>query len=269
MRASMIERHPVLFFYLLAFAISWLGWLPMVFASHGVPWLQHPVFRMLLLLPAAGPTLAAVIVQRVLVGRTETGVWFRSLWRWRIKRKWIIVAIGLPAVTVLAARGLAQAFHLPGVRLSPDEDRMGLGMSAFLIALVSNLWEEVGWRGFALPRIQSQYFAWCATVIVGILWALWHVPLWVWKGNPMSQYSFAMWSISTVASAFVYTWSYNSTHGSVFIVALYHVLGNTYGVLLGRGADAASTVVNVAIVALIVALYGGKHLAREERVCAG
>lgn len=264
-----MKKRPVFWFYVLAFVISWLGWLPMVAASQGVSLFKHPAFQILLILPAIGPTLAAVIVQRVLVGKAGTDSWFRSLWRWKVSVLWLVVTIALPATLHLADNLVARILGLPLSLEIASEKTAGLVLSAFVIALISNPWEEVGWRGFALPRLQAHHTAFTATLIVGTLWALWHLPIFFWTDNPMSQYPFVLWFISTVASAFTYTWLYNSTQGSVLVVALYHVLNNTYGALIGSGSVAASCIVNVGVAVVLISVFGMTNLSRIERTRAG
>ncbi|RMF47217.1 MAG: CPBP family intramembrane metalloprotease [Anaerolineae bacterium] len=263
-----MKKHPMFWFYVLAFAISWLGWLPMVAASRGISWFQHPAFQILLLLPAIGPTLAAVTIQRVLSDKTKTGVWFRSLWHWKAGVLWFVVAIVLPLTLHLADNLTAQTFGLSPSSEMAGEKTAGLFLPAFVMALLSNPWEEVGWRGFALPRLQARYPAFTATLIVGALWALWHLPLFFWADNPMSEYPFVLWFISTVAVSFVYTWLYNSTQGSVLFVALYHVMDNTFGVLISSGSVAARGVVNLVVAAILCAVFGMGELSRLERVRA-
>ncbi len=263
-----MRKRPLFWFYLLAFAISWAGWLPMVAASRGVSWFQHPAFQILLLLPAAGPALAAIIVQRAVVGKKETGRWFRSLWRWRVEWRWLGTAIILPAVLLLASQATAQVLGLPSAWESPDENKASLVVFMFVTALLSNPWEEVGWRGFATPRLQKRHTALTTSLIVGVLWALWHLPLFFWTDNPMSDYPFTVWFISTVGEAFIYTWLYNSTRGNVLIVALYHVLCNTYGVLIGSGSVIASCIVNIVVAGALVGVLGKTNLARSKRVTA-
>ncbi len=148
------------------------------------------------------------------------------------------------------------------------ENTAGLLLGAFLIALLSNPWEKVGWRGFALPRLQARHTAFTATLIVGTLWAVWHLPLFFWADNPMSRYPFAGWFVSTIANAFLHTWLYNSTQGSVLGVALYHVLDNTYGVLLGSGSVIARSIVDIAVAVALIGILGHRNLARGERVRA-
>jgi len=179
---------------------------------------------------------------------------------------WLVAAIILSVMLFLADNFVAQAFGLPLAVEMAREDPAGLLLSAFAIALISNPWEEVGWRGFALPRLQKRHMAFTATWIVGVLWALWHVPIFFWVDNPMSQYPFGLWFISTVAAAFVYTWLYNSAQGSVLVVTLYHVLGNTYGALIGSGSIVASCIVNVAVAVVLIGVLGKTDLSRRERV---
>jgi membrane protease YdiL (CAAX protease family) len=264
-----MRKHPVFWFYVLAFAISWLGWAPMVAGSRGVSWAQHPAFQTFLILPAVGPALAAIIVQRVLVGKTGANEWFRSLWRWRVGIGWWGIAITLPALSLLADKVVTQILGLPVAWESAGENKAALIIFAFVIALLSNPWEEVGWRGFALPRLQKRHTAVTSTLIVGILWALWHLPLFFWTDNPMSNYPFVIWSIGVVAEAFVYTWLYNSTRGSVLVVALYHVLCNTYGPLIGGGSVIASAIINVIVAGVLIGVFGMTNLSRAERVRAG
>ncbi len=265
----MMRKRPVFWFYVLAFAISWIGWLPLVAASRGVALFQHPAFQILLILPAAGPTVAALIVQRAVVGKAGTDQWFRSLWQRRMGRRWLGVVLVLPAISLLADRLVARMLGLPVVWEPTGEDKVKLVVSAFVIAVLANPWEEVGWRGFALPRLQKEHTALVATLIVGVLWALWHLPLFFWTDNPMSRYPFVAWAIGVVAEAFVYTWLYNSTQGSVRAVALYHVLCNTYGPLLGSGSVWANCIVNVVMAGVIWAAFGGANLSRKTRVYQG
>jgi len=152
----------------------------------------------------------------------------------------------------------------------PQGDNIvAIAISAFVMSLLSNPWEEVGWRGFALPRLQKRHNALMATLAVGVLWGLWHLPLFFWTGNPMSDYPFLAWFIGTVAVSFVYTWLYNSAKGSLLVVTLFHVLGNTFGVIISGVSIAALAIVYCVMAVLLVAALGKDNLARRKRVCAG
>lgn len=263
-----MKRHPVVWFYVLAFALTWLGWLPLIMGSYGFTGFLFPVLRASLLLAALGPTLAALVVVWAVHGKEHLAPWFRSLWRWRAGATWWAVAVILPALLLLLGKAFTFTLKLP---LSGEEARsadVGLLIPLLVVALLSNPWEEVGWRGFALPRLQKQYSALISTLIVGVLWVLWHLPLFFWPENPMSQYSFPVWSISLIATAFTYTWLYNSSGGSVAVVSLYHVLLNTYQAVITGVSLVAILMANVVVAGMLIIAFGAEHLARRERIVA-
>ncbi len=263
-----MKKHPVTWFYALAFLISWLGWVPVVAGSHGVSPFDHPVFQFLLILPTIGPALAAIIVTRVRDGKTGIGLLLKPLLQWRVGVLWLGIAIVTPVLFFVGGKFVTQTL---GLVAAPElqGNIAAMASSTFVMSLLSNPWEEVGWRGFALPRLQKSNNALIATLVVGVLWGLWHLPLFFWIGNPMSGYPFLAWFISTVAVSFVYTWLYNSTKGSLLVVTLFHILGNTFGVIISGVSITALAIVYCVAAVLIVAVFGKDNLARGGRVCAG
>ncbi|PWH12685.1 MAG: CPBP family intramembrane metalloprotease [Anaerolineae bacterium] len=228
-----MSKYPVVWFYILAFSISWLGWIPIVIGSHGVAPFDSPYFQFLLILPAVGPGLAAVLVTQVTGGWTGVNTLFRPLFQWRAGLRWYLVAVCGPLVLLLVGRIVSNLLGFSATQPEyPQGNLLPVAISALVMSLFSNPWEEVGWRGFALPHLQKRYTAWAATLIVGVLWGVWHVPLFFWVGNPMSEYPFLPWFVSTVAGAFLYTWLYNSTRGNLLLVTLFHVALNTFGVVV-------------------------------------
>ena len=90
----------------------------------------------------------------------------------------------------------------------------------------SALGEELGWRGFVLPRMQARHSALKASLLIGILWGPWHLPLWLTgtESHPISLYP--AFVVAVIASSVFYTWLYNNTGGSLLIVVLYHAASN-------------------------------------------
>jgi membrane protease YdiL (CAAX protease family) len=264
-----MKKHPIPWFYVLAFVISWLGWLPMVARSRGIAPFDHPLFQFLLLLPAIGPVLAAVIVTTAIDGKASIKRLLKPLLQWQVGAVWLMTTVLVPALLLVAGKIVTQALGLAATTESQGNNIVGMAIATLVMSLFSNTWEEVGWRGFALPRLQKDHNALVATLVVGVLWGLWHLPLFFWKDNPMSNYPFLAWFIGTVAVSFVYTWLYNSTQASLFVVTLFHVLGNTFGVVISGVSVTALAIVDGVIAALLVAVLGKDNLARRERVCAG
>ncbi|MDI6711976.1 MAG: type II CAAX endopeptidase family protein [Anaerosomatales bacterium] len=264
-----MRRHLVVWFYVLAFGISWLGWMPMVLGSHGVAPFDHPGFQMLLVLPAVGPAAAAVIVTRAAYGKAQSDTLLKALVQWRGSLGWCLSAVLSPIGLLLLARVMTGLLGLPVTQPAPQGELLPVALAAFATSLLSNPWEEVGWRGFALPHLQKRHTALVATLVVGALWGLWHLPLFFWKGNPISLQPPLPWFIGTVAIAFVYTWLYNSSGGSLLPPALFHVTLNTFGVVTGGVSTIALALVNVLAALVLVAVFGGADLSRRERVRAG
>jgi membrane protease YdiL (CAAX protease family) len=264
-----MSKHPVAWFYILAFGISWLGWIPVAIGSHGIAPFDHPYFQFLLLLPAVGPALAAVIVTQVTYGAARVNDLLKALFQWRVGLVWYLVAVFGPLALLLSGRIITSLLGFSAGGSAFQGDLFSLAVSAFVMSLFSNPWEEVGWRGFALPHLQKRYTALFATLVVGALWGAWHLPLFFWVGNPMSGYPFLPWFAGTVAGAFVYTWLYNSTKGSLLPVTLFHVALNTFGVVVTGVSVVALTLLYCLVAIALLMLLGSTNLSCQERVCMG
>jgi membrane protease YdiL (CAAX protease family) len=262
-----MRKYPVTWFYILAFGISWLGMISIVLASRGIAPFYRPYFLFLSIFYAIGPALAAMIVTQVADGRAGIRELLKGLIRWRVGLVWYVVAvlgaIGLLLVAQVVTKllGLTVTIVMPQVVLSPYV------IFGVTVNFLANTCEEIGWRGFALPRLQKRYNALLATLIVGMLWGLWHFPL-VFLAGAMSEYPF-LWFIMIMANAFIYTWIYNSTKGSILLVALFHGSGNLFGAFIPGVSPVACTLMDCVVAIVLIAVFGRANLSRRERVCAG
>ncbi|MEX5294364.1 type II CAAX endopeptidase family protein [Kocuria sp. CPCC 205268] len=214
-----IARHQLVAFFALAYAWSWACWTPLLLGAGGAA---------LLVLGGFGPLLAAWAVT-VLAGQPVRD-WARAIVRWRVPVRWWAWALGLPAAlyavvnAVLAALGRDVDWSL-ALERAPAY----LATFAFVAVLGGGL-EEPGWRGFALPRLQERLGPLRATALLGLLWGLWHVPLY----GPLG---FAV----PLLLAFLYTPLYNRT-GSVLLCVLLHAsLTPAQDHLVLLGADPVHT----------------------------
>lgn len=266
---EIMGKHPVVWFYILAFSISWLGWIPMVMGSHGIAPFDHPYFQFFLILPAVGPALAAIIVTQMTYGKAQVRDLLKALIQWRTDLVWYLVAMLGPFILFLTGQRITKFLGFSAPQPEFPSGLFPLAISAFVMSLFSNPWEEVGWRGFALPHLQKRYTAVVATLIVGVLWGVWHLPLFFWSGNPIAEYPFLPWFVGTVAGAFLYTWLYNSTKGSLLVVALFHIALNTFGVVITNVSVIVLAILYVLVAIALVVTFGSTNLSRRERVCAG
>jgi len=249
----MVKKYPVLWFYILAFLLSWLGWAPHVAASHGVEWLRHPAFQISLLLAGGGPAIAAAIVAAATGGREGLGALFRPLLRWRVGVVWYGVALLGPIVLFSGAVLWESLFAGRLAGLKAPDPWFAL-LPAFVTNLLLNAWEEVGWRGFALPRLQARYNALAAALTVGLLWGLWHLPLFWTQGHPFYSEPFGPWLIGITAQSILYAWLYNRAQGSLLLVSLFHAAINTVGGVLYNGSYLAVTISSCLAAVVLVAV---------------
>jgi uncharacterized protein len=262
-----MRKYPVTWFYILAFGISWLGMISIVLSSRGIAPFDSPYFQFLSIFYVVGPALAAAIVSQVAQGKTGVQTLLKGLIRWRVGLVWYILAVLSPMVLFTVAQVVTKLLSLPVTIAVPQVNLSPYVIFGFGVSFFANTCEEIGWRGFALPRLQKRYNALLATLIVGILWGLWHFPL-VFLAGPMSEYPF-LWFISIVTDAFMYTWIYNSTKGSILLVALFHGSLNIFGAFITGVSPVAYALLNCVVAIALIAVLGKVNLSRRERVRAG
>jgi membrane protease YdiL (CAAX protease family) len=230
----MLKQYPLIAFFTLAYAGSWIIWLPMVLAGNNVllaPSAVTPGLRFLLtvLAPFAGPTFAAFIVTAANGGKTGVRALLGRFVQSRFGLPWYLVALaGPPLLLMLSVAAVYGAAALPPLA----EQGLQIG-AAYMITLVVNLFiggilgEEPGWRGFALPRLQARYGALVGSILLGVLWSLWHVPLILTPGGITWTGSFVLYVALLIAFTIIHTWLYNGTQASLLAVMLLHATINT------------------------------------------
>ena len=256
---SLIRRHPLISFFVLAYALSWWSWILYAFGLSPAP------------IASFGPFLAALVVLAITQGKSGIGGLLRRMVRWRVGIRWYAVALLLPVGIALAATALNVLLGAQAPSAADLGGWTGLFSTFALVLLVpgaGGTWEEPGWRGFALPRLQAGRSALVASLILGAVWALWHLPLVVGTGQ------MGGWDIVIIlAWTLVLTWVYNGTGGSVLIVMLFHAMFNTVSgsfisPLAFSGADSVRqswllAAVWCAVAVAVVMWAGPKHLSRK------
>jgi membrane protease YdiL (CAAX protease family) len=184
---------------------------------------------------------------------------------WRFGRVWWGVTLALPPAFAAVLAGGSIAL---GQDFSPEPIRMlsEAGVTFVLLILVTvvlSAGEEIGWRGHLLPLLQARLSALSASLILGVIWAVWHVP--VFYGAGIEGWAFSLRLVSVIAGAVMYTWLFNSTGGSVLAVTLLHAGTNLWGPLLApkptaRPAATVFTAENILIAVMLLVIYGGTTL---------
>jgi len=201
-------------FFALAFAITWTVQLPAVLAALGLVAGPLEQYMPLAGLGAFGPLIAAVIVARRSPGGAK-GLFARLRIR-GVGPMWYVVALLLPAALLAAGMAVYSLVGGSGPWVWPPAD--GQRIAAMI---VFPLGEEFGWRGLALPRLQARYGPLAASGILGALWGLWHIPMFVLAGVSAVPFVFGMATV--IAGSFMFTWLFNHTRGSLLLAILLHV----------------------------------------------
>jgi membrane protease YdiL (CAAX protease family) len=222
------------------------------------------VAMLLLAIGSAGPTLVALALASITEGRAGVRALFarrgRPTWPFYAIALLHIVAAHLVATIGLVLAGSYSAEHVLYPPLRPEQ---------IAIAVVAPLGEEYGWRGFALPRLQSVMKPLPASLVIGVAWAVWHLPTFFAPGASLSDLFLTLPAM--LAGSVIYTWMYNATGGSMRVVLLAHLgvhLDNVFrAAAAGDGlAPLAST--SVVLVLFAAALVSVGALREDQAVTA-
>jgi membrane protease YdiL (CAAX protease family) len=198
---TLVNRHPLIFYFALTYAISWPLWLLSRLAG-------GTLGTVLLVIGGFGPMVAAAVTIRRSGGSLSD--WARGFLRWRVPIAYYVYALALP-VLIMALTNLSLAALGTPPDWSAVTGRLPAYLQTFLLtALIFGGQEEPGWRGFALPRLQQQHSPLVATLILGLAWGVWHIPL----------YGPAGFAVPLVL-AFFYTWLYNKTGSALLCIVLH------------------------------------------------
>jgi membrane protease YdiL (CAAX protease family) len=271
--AILLKQHPVMAYFILAYAISWAIELPLAAAAHG--WLHAPVPPALHYLASFGPMLSALSVTAATEGSDGIRQLLAGLLKWRVGLGWILFSTLSPIAlfAVAAIVGYATSGTGPDLALLGEVDYLPyLGIvGAFLLWLLTfGLGEEVGWRGYALPRLQQGHSALTATLMLGVAWALWHLPAFFYKDTYVAMGLVAglpLLFLSILAASIIFTWLYNSTRGSLLMVILFHALFDFLSVSRA-GGDNVAAIMSAGVMiwaVLVVILFKPANLAHEQK----
>jgi len=186
---AFVKRHPLVVFFILAYTLTW-PLIPLVSVS---PLWGFPALF--------GPALAAVIVATAAGGKPGLKDLLGRMARWRVGARWYAVALGLPIVLALTTAGL---HLLLGAQTSVNFG--GLSALNFVVCVLI-VGEELGWRGYALPRLLAERSPLAASLILGALWGAWHLPTFFVPGAPQYGLPFSAFVLLTMAYSVVIGWS--------------------------------------------------------------
>jgi uncharacterized protein len=230
--SSLVGRHQVVAFVVLAFAISWTIWWAMAALSLSIATTGGFVLNVLAL---SGPSLTALILSAVL-GRGAMRQLLDGFSLARTSAKWVVVALVLPVAMILVAIAISVMAFGAGPPLITIALVEVLAVEFVRILFFGGpLGEELGWRGFALPRLQASHSALRASLFLGLIWGLWHIPLYfvpgtgqfeTISGGTSATFAIGAFVVWTIGLSILFTWLFNETRGSLIVVILFHTSVN-------------------------------------------
>lgn len=212
-------------FFALTFAWSWACWLLAPIVKTDSSYVSSALF----FLGGFGPGLAAVTLVAINGGRAGLRTWLKRCLHWRGNWGWMTLAFLSP----LAVLTIAAAIHMTlggSLRPSPALSHAALFVANFGLVFLAGgpLGEEFGWRGYALPAMQDRLGWRRASLVLGIVWGVWHLPLFFVSGSAQNQGSIAAFFVLIVATSVFYTWLFNRSAGSVLPALVLHTASNSW-----------------------------------------
>ncbi len=211
-----VKKHSLLLYFLFAFAWWW----------GGIALNETRLFHFWsLMIGALAPTISALTIIGISEGEPALRELVGRLGRWRVNWRWYGIALGLPVAEGLIAAGVALwlgVFNAARINLDMLRATLPGFWTVFLFAGI----EELGWRGYALPRLMTRYNAVIASLLLGTIHAVWHWPLVLLPHSYLSDVPVVPYTVSIAAEAIVLTLIFRNTDGSVLLAALFHGMIN-------------------------------------------
>ena len=219
--------HSLLLYFAIAFIFTWIFWLPGVMAARGVIGDSFPVMGWLII-GAHGPLVASLVLTYREKGSKGLKSFFLRGLNPRIRFSWWVLIIAVPILlaSIASAINMATSEFIPDTTLL-ENPLLIIPTFAIMFFIGGSLQEEYGWRGYALPRMISLSNPFVATTLLGLIWGVWHLPLFFATGQGQSYMNFGLFIVLAVAFSYLFTWVYFKTRFSIFSALLLHAAINT------------------------------------------
>jgi hypothetical protein len=274
-RTRDFEGKNLFLFFVIAFGWTWLLWLPSVIISVTdnrslMYWMYDVDMSVGLGLIAIGgifstfgPLVAAFAVTGLTEGHEGVRRFWRRFWDVRLPGVWLLLSFLLPLLLIALPRFIVVPLGYPLQLFWASQPAVLLGWLLNNFTRSGGISEEFGWRGYALPRLQAKWNALVSSIVLGVIWTVWHLPLWFLAGSSQQGSSFWLFLASLVLTSILYTWLFNNARGSILVAVVFHAVGNTVSQMFPEPtANLFYWVVLGLTVVLVVAIYGPSRLVR-------
>lgn len=214
-----IQANPIVWFIIITFLFSWGLWLLMILSNKGLLPFHFPTN----FLGSFGPAVGAITIIWITKGKSDLKKLLKSLFQWKSSIKTYIFALFI----IVLIYGLSIFFTYlinPSVIEFHKLPNVAELLIYFFIVLIFGgpLGEEIGWRGFLQPQLQKKYNPFITTIIIAVIWLIWHFPLFWLEGAAQAGESILLFGISVFIMTFLFTWLYIQSNGSLLLAILFH-----------------------------------------------
>jgi uncharacterized protein len=226
------KKYGIIVFFAMTYLFSWIVWIPIALSSQKIFYLQFSPY-LGIIIGGFGPFLTALILTMAEQGWPGIKSLFKRLLQWQVGIQWYIFILLFPAAIIFTAVFITSLLANEPINI-PNIGDWRVILLVFIVTLFIGgpIGEELGWRGYALPKLEETRNSLLASLIVGLGWGMWHLPLFWIQGSLQAGIPLLWFMVSILAESVVYTWIYNSNGGSLLLMVLLHTSINAWAKLL-------------------------------------
>jgi membrane protease YdiL (CAAX protease family) len=283
---TVLTRNPLYGFFFLAYAISWILWIPLLYGHFQYGWTTWEgnswtnIRTMLGILGSLGPALSAIILTYLLDSKEGVRQLFKQMLQWRVNVVWWL--IGFYSFWLIASiiSSVLQLAQFQKIVFQFGFSLINIPVIIFILQmplLLGMVGEELGWRGFALPKLLDKYDPIVSSLILAVPWIFWHAPLVVfqeWTGNSTIMDLLLRYVLLVPPLTLIFTWLFQKTKGSILLVIVFHkafnLTFNAFSNVIGLNEESGKVLFNCVIIvlwvwaAILIMYYVRGRIKREE-----
>jgi membrane protease YdiL (CAAX protease family) len=218
-----MKKNQGLLFILLTFILTWAIQIPAAMTKHGYSDIK--ISKNLQIISTFAPGIVAILLSLVLGGGSGLKAFLKPIIKWKVNIYWYLIVLG---IGILLTGVSTLIFYLfINKQVKPDSP-FNILVYLLILLFFSPFWEEIGWRGFLLPRLQKKHSSLISALIIGFVWGLWHLPI-ILAANPYgdrSMYYFLIIFTGCFALSILQTWLFNSTKSLLICILLHDAVNS-------------------------------------------
>ncbi|MFL0249287.1 CPBP family intramembrane glutamic endopeptidase [Clostridium neuense] len=264
-----IKNHEIISFIFLTFLFSWIIWGILYCSSidivNNVIYKSH--MSIFICLGAFAPSSMSIILTGFLYKKKGLKALLTRLTKWRYNLIYYLIAVFYWIASLYISYLICKFFGSKG-EITFTNVKTYYILEGFMITLLLGgpLGEEIGWRGFLLPRLQKKLNPFYSSIVLGIIWSCWHLPLFFIAGTDQYGVPFLLFIMTTIINTIIITWIFNRTNGSLIFPILFHTCNNiAAGLLAGSYNFAIANIYKFSIVQIIIMIFVVRDMFKQSK----